>query len=54
MGLDDKTYLARTYGETLGKASITGSCLKFRRLDELNTDVLLRAIRDGMERNQPI
>src|SRR5688500_9070909 len=30
MGLDDKAYLAETYGESLGKASVTGYCIKFR------------------------
>ena len=24
MGLEDKTYLAKTYGDTIGKASVTG------------------------------
>jgi hypothetical protein len=29
MGLDDKTYLARNYGGEIGKASVTGYCIKF-------------------------
>ena len=29
LGLDDKTYLARTYGDSIGKASVTGYCIKF-------------------------
>src|SRR6478735_8044388 len=48
LGLDDKTYLARTYGASLGKASITGYCIKFRRLSVIDGDVLHAAIRDGM------
>jgi len=32
LGLDDKTYLARTYGGSIGKASVTGYCIKFRHL----------------------
>ena len=48
MGLDDKTYLARSYGEVIGKASITGYCIKFRRLAVIDVDVLHAAIRDGM------
>ena len=30
MGLDDKTYLVKTYGKKLGKASVTGYCIKFK------------------------
>ena len=52
LGLDDKTYLARTYGEAIGKASVTGYCIKFTRLAVINADVLLAAIRDGMTVNQ--
>jgi hypothetical protein len=48
LGIDDKTYLARTYGKSLGKASITGYCIKFRKLADIRTEVLERAIRDGV------
>jgi hypothetical protein len=49
MGLDDKTYLARTYGKTLGKASVTGYCIKFKNLKDINTKVLEEAIQYGFE-----
>ena len=48
MGLADKTYLTRTYGATLGKASVTGYCIKFRKLTDINVDVLEAAIRDAI------
>jgi len=48
LGLDDKTYLVRTYGAAIGKASVTGYCIKFRRLSDINADVLQTAIRHGM------
>jgi hypothetical protein len=48
MGLDDKAYLAETYGEELGKASVTGYCIKFSALRNINLDVLEAAIRDGI------
>ena len=51
LGLKDKTYLARTYGETLGKASVTGYCIKFKALKDIKLDVLEAAIRDGFEGN---
>ncbi|MFI5162272.1 MAG: DUF1801 domain-containing protein [Sphingobacteriales bacterium] len=49
LGIPDKTYLAETYGKTLGKASVTGYCVKFKRLKDINMDVLETAIRDGVE-----
>ena len=50
MGLDDKTYLAETYGSELGKASVTGYCIKFSSLRNINLAVLEAAIRDGIAR----
>ncbi|HVK40390.1 MAG TPA: DUF1801 domain-containing protein [Candidatus Kapabacteria bacterium] len=49
LGIDDKTYLARTYKPSLGKASVTGYCIKFKSLGDVNIDVLEAAIRDGFE-----
>jgi len=50
MGLGDKTYLAETYGGVLGKASVTGYCIKFGALRNINVEVLETAIRDGIAR----
>lgn len=47
MGLKDKTYLSKTYGKSLGKASVTGYCIKFKALKEINLVVLEAAMRDG-------
>lgn len=49
MGIKDKTYLAKTYGTKLGKASVTGYCIKFKTLKDINIDVLEAAIRYGFE-----
>ena len=49
LGIDDKTYLAKTYGKKLGKASVTGYCIKFKTLNDINIDILQAAIRDGVE-----
>ena len=48
MGLKDKTYLAQTYGKDLGKASVTGYCIKFKSVKDINTAILLDAIRYGV------
>ena len=49
MGLKDKTYLAKTFGKKLGKASVTGYCIKFKTLKDINIDILEAAIRYGFE-----
>jgi hypothetical protein len=48
LGIEDKKYLARTYGGALGKASVTGYCIKFKALKDINADVLESAVRDGI------
>ena len=49
MGIDDKKILINTYGERLGKASVTGYCIKFKALKDINMDVLLEAVQFGFE-----
>src|SRR5215467_11539147 len=49
MGLKDKTHLAKTYGKKLGKASITGYCIKFKSLKDIDLTVLEAAIRFGVK-----
>lgn len=49
MGIKDKTYLARTFGKKLGKASVTGYCIKFRTVKDMNIDILETAIRYGFK-----
>jgi len=49
LGIDDKTYLAQTYGKKIGKASVTGYCIKFKTLKDINIDILESAIRFGFE-----
>lgn len=48
MGIGDKKHLAETYGQKLGKASVTGYCIRFKTLEDINTDVLYDAILDGV------
>ena len=50
MGLGDKTYLARTYGGELGKARVTGYCIKFGAIRDIDLTVLEAALRDGIAR----
>ena len=48
MGIKDKTYLAQTFGKELGKASVTGYCIKFKKLKDINIHILEAAIRYGV------
>ena len=52
MGLEDKKYLAETYGKDLGKASVTGYCIRFKTLKDVNIEILEAAIRYGFEASQ--
>jgi hypothetical protein len=52
LGLKDKTYLAQTYGKKLGKASVTGYCIKFKTLKDIDIDILEAAIRYGFEQGK--
>ena len=49
LGIENKKFLAETYGKKLGKASVTGYCIKFRTLRDVNTDILEAAMRYGIE-----
>lgn len=49
LGIADKTYLPKTYGAKIGKASVTGYCIRFKSVKDINIDVLEAAIRDGAE-----
>ncbi len=49
LGIEDKKYLAQTYGKELGKASVTGYCIRFKTLKDINVEVLEAAIRFGFE-----
>ncbi len=49
IGIQDKKYLPDTYGKTIGKASLTGYCIKFKTLKDINIGILEEAIRDGVK-----
>ena len=49
MGLEDKEYLRKTFGTTIGKAIVTGYCVKFKTLNDIRLDILQTAIREGVK-----
>lgn len=52
IGIEDKKYLAQTFGKKLGKASVTGYCIKFKTLKDINIEILEDAIRYGVEQGK--
>jgi len=49
LGINDKTYLAKTYGKKIGNASVTGYCIKFKTLKDIDIVIPEGAIRYGIE-----
>jgi len=49
MGLEDKRHLTQAFGKDIGKATVTGYCIKFKKLADIKVDVLKAAIRYGIE-----
>jgi hypothetical protein len=47
MGIEDRSYLPRSYADAIGKATVTGYCIKFKALKDIDLDTLERAIQDG-------
>jgi hypothetical protein len=52
MGIKDKKYLAEKYGKKIGQASVTGYCIKFRTLRNIDVDTLVGAMRYGIEQTR--
>ncbi len=51
MGLADKTLLPRTLSDKIGKATVTGYCIKFKSLKDIDLAVLEEAVRVGFGLN---
>jgi hypothetical protein len=49
LGIKDKKYLSQAYGKKMGKASVSGYCIKFKMLKDIDIDTLEAAIRYGVE-----
>ena len=45
LGIKDKKYLVKMYGKKIGKARVTGYCIKFKSVKDINLEVLEAAIR---------
>lgn len=49
MGIDDKNYLKNTFGDTIGKATVSAYCIKFKSLKDINLEILEQAVCDGVQ-----
>ncbi|RFZ94976.1 DUF1801 domain-containing protein [Mucilaginibacter conchicola] len=49
LGIPDKNYLPQTYKQIIGKATVTGYCIKFNKLKNVNINVLEDAILNGVK-----
>lgn len=49
MGLKDRGYLPKAYGTKIGKAKVTGYCIKFNAVKDIDIEVLKVAIQDGVK-----
>lgn len=49
MGIDDKKYLGENFGTSLGKATVTGYCIRFKALSDIDSKILRSAIEFGFE-----
>ncbi|GAB3016132.1 hypothetical protein GCM10027051_20420 [Niabella terrae] len=48
MGLSDRKYLKANFADRIGKATVTGYCIRFKSLQDLNREVLIEAIQYGI------
>jgi len=48
MGLKDKTYLPGTYGPRLGKAKVTGYCIRFKSVKDVDLGVLDEIVAEAL------
>lgn len=50
IGIEDKKFLATTFGDKIGKASISGYCIKFKTIHAINLAVLEEVIQVGFKK----
>lgn len=51
MGVDNKEYLQKNFATKIGKATITGYCIKFKKLKDINLNILKTIIYNVVDLN---
>ncbi len=49
IGIGDKNYLRQKYADEIGKANVTGYCIKFKALKDIDLGTLKKVIQYGFE-----
>jgi hypothetical protein len=49
IGLKDNKYLFENFSKSIGKATVTGYCIKFKKLSDINIEALKAAILYGVK-----
>ncbi|SEP58647.1 DUF1801 domain-containing protein [Flavobacterium urocaniciphilum] len=49
MGIEDKKYLLDNFGSTIGKAKVTGYCINFKTIHDIQLEVLAEVLKFGLE-----
>jgi len=49
LGLADKDHLKREYGDRIGKATVTGYCIRFKSIKQIDLETLRQAIQFGFD-----
>ncbi|TXH24729.1 MAG: DUF1801 domain-containing protein [Cyclobacteriaceae bacterium] len=52
MGIKDKNYLTKTYSKKIGKAKVTGYCIHFKSVQDINLPLLEEAIQYRLEQKK--
>jgi hypothetical protein len=51
LGINDGNFLIKKFGDKIGKAKITGYCIKFKRLEDINIEILKEVLLFGLNNN---
>ena len=54
IGIKDKLFLNQNFGNRIGKASISGYCIKFKKPEDLHKETFEKLIKYGFERGEPV
>jgi hypothetical protein len=49
LGIKDKTALIKNFAKKIGKAKVTGYCVNFKSINDIDVDVLMEAIKFGVK-----
>ena len=53
MGLPDKRYLAEQFGSKIGKATVSGYCIKFKSIRDVDLEVIKSAMQAAVSAQSP-